>query len=269
MLAPPTGILFWIGRKLAAAGIPGRGRFRSGRNGWIRGGGAVVGLRVHAISGDRSLSAAVPFGPIPSSRITVEFWAADHRRGLLVDALVVIVLGAASAVALWKRPVGGFLGAWFFVILAPSSSVLPIATEIMAERRMYLSLAAVMVLLVYGLQAVAPRPRTFLTVVGLLAVGFAVLTARRNRVYQSVEAFLDRRRPQGARECRSEKQPRQRAGRKRALCRSHGTIRRGAPSGPRLCRCPSQPGKCPFPAGPVPGSGGALPRGFAESPLGS
>jgi len=44
----------------------------------------------------------------------------------------------------------GFAGAWFFLILAPSSSVVPIVTEIIAEHRMYLSLAAVIAVVVIG-----------------------------------------------------------------------------------------------------------------------
>ena len=44
------------------------------------------------------------------------------------------------------RPRLGFLGAWFFVILAPSSSVVPVAGQTIAEHRMYLPLAAVIVL---------------------------------------------------------------------------------------------------------------------------
>ena len=48
--------------------------------------------------------------------------------------------------SLWRKPWLGFLGAWFFIILAPSSSVLPIFTEIAAEHRMYLPLIAPVVL---------------------------------------------------------------------------------------------------------------------------
>ena len=36
----------------------------------------------------------------------------------------------------------GFLGAWFWITLAPTSTIVPIATEVAAERRMYLPLAA-------------------------------------------------------------------------------------------------------------------------------
>ncbi len=43
-----------------------------------------------------------------------------------------------------------FWGLWFFAILAPTSSFVPIATEPMAERRMYLPLISIVVLLSIG-----------------------------------------------------------------------------------------------------------------------
>lgn len=50
----------------------------------------------------------------------------------------------ASAALLYLRPRVGFLAAWFFLILAPTSSVMPII-DVAFEHRMYLSLAAVAV----------------------------------------------------------------------------------------------------------------------------
>jgi protein O-mannosyl-transferase len=44
-----------------------------------------------------------------------------------------------------------FWGLWFFAILSPTSSFVPIATEPMAERRMYLPLISILVLLSIGL----------------------------------------------------------------------------------------------------------------------
>ena len=49
--------------------------------------------------------------------------------------------GGADCVALVGADPAGFPGAWFFLILAPTSSVLPIVTEVAAEHRMYLPLA--------------------------------------------------------------------------------------------------------------------------------
>ena len=62
---------------------------------------------------------------------------------ILPNALLVALLGLATLVALWRWPKIGFLGAWFFAILAPTSSIVPVATQVVAEHRMYLPLAAV------------------------------------------------------------------------------------------------------------------------------
>jgi tetratricopeptide (TPR) repeat protein len=60
-------------------------------------------------------------------------------------ALPLVVVLLATVLAIVRRQPWGFPGAWFFLTLAPSSSVLPLATEIAAERRMYLPLAALVV----------------------------------------------------------------------------------------------------------------------------
>ncbi len=61
----------------------------------------------------------------------------------VVGALAVLVL-----FLLVRRPQVGFLGAWCFITLSPTSSFVPIATEVGAERRMYLPLAGLVVLVV-------------------------------------------------------------------------------------------------------------------------
>ena len=75
----------------------------------------------------------------------VQSWTAVWWQGLVVVALL-----AGTGWALWRRPVLGFLGAWFFIILAPSSSIVPLVTQTMAEHRMYLPLAAVVCLVVFA-----------------------------------------------------------------------------------------------------------------------
>src|SRR5205814_1211326 len=57
-------------------------------------------------------------------------------------AIVVVTLLVAALAAWIRRPQIAFLGSCFFLTLAPTSSVIPIATEVGAERRMYLPLAA-------------------------------------------------------------------------------------------------------------------------------
>jgi tetratricopeptide (TPR) repeat protein len=97
-------------------------------------------------------------------------------------AAAVILLAAATLVALRRRPVLGFLGAWFFVVLAPSS-IVPVATQTMAEHRMYLPLAAVaagFVALAYALTG-----RRFAPLLAAAALALAVPTLWRNEAYQS------------------------------------------------------------------------------------
>jgi Tfp pilus assembly protein PilF len=64
------------------------------------------------------------------------------------QAILVTGLIVATAVTLWAKPRLGFLGAWFFLILAPSSSIVPVSTQTGAEHRMYLPLMAVVVMTV-------------------------------------------------------------------------------------------------------------------------
>lgn len=103
------------------------------------------------------------------------------------QALLLILLGAGTVVSLWRRPALGFVGAWFFMILAPSSSVVPLATQTMAEHRMYLPLAAVMTLAAIGIHTLAGR-RSWL-VFAVLTLGLGTLTVLRNEDYRSVLAI--------------------------------------------------------------------------------
>lgn len=66
---------------------------------------------------------------------------------VLPGFIVVLVLLALTLVAFARRPQLGFWGVWFWVTLAPASSLVPIVTEVGAERRMYLPLIGVICLL--------------------------------------------------------------------------------------------------------------------------
>ena len=101
----------------------------------------------------------------------------------LVPGIVVAGLLGATAWAFRHRSRMAFLGAWFFLILAPTSSILPSLGEVAAERRMYLPLAAVIVLVVMGIHALAGR-RSMPVFLGL-AVGLGFLTVQRNQDYRS------------------------------------------------------------------------------------
>ncbi|MDB6166158.1 MAG: yrrB [Lacunisphaera sp.] len=98
-----------------------------------------------------------------------------------LPAIVLLAALGAVSVALVRRPVWGFVGAWFFLILSPSSSIVPVASQTMAEHRMYLPLAAVVGLAVAGLYAWIGR-RAFVPL-AVLAVAAAGATFARNRDY--------------------------------------------------------------------------------------
>jgi protein O-mannosyl-transferase len=116
-----------------------------------------------------------------------------------IQALVIGALLVLTAIALWRRPTLGFLGAWFWITLAPTSSIVPIATEVAAERRMYLPLMALIVLAIVGLlwlwdelgrrlpSAVYARMGSAIAVVlvTLASVSLAAATVSRNREYES------------------------------------------------------------------------------------
>ncbi len=115
--------------------------------------------------------------------------AATSAAEILPAALVVTALLGATLYALWRRSWLGFAGAWFFGILAPTSSVFPIQ-DLAVEHRMYLPLASPVVLLVavaYGVLAPAGRARAALACVLLAAVtaSLGAATVSRNRDYRS------------------------------------------------------------------------------------
>ena len=75
---------------------------------------------------------------------------------IAAPAVGVAALLAATAWGLWRRSWIGFVGAWFFLILAPTSSIMPIR-DLAVEHRMYLSLAAVVVLVVFTARRMVSR----------------------------------------------------------------------------------------------------------------
>ena len=121
---------------------------------------------------------------------------ARSLRESFVSAMVVILLIGATLWAFRRRPWVGFLGAWFFLILAPTSSFIPILGEVAAERRMYLPLAAVVTLVVAGIWRIvaelrgndavvlpAQRLAIGILIVDVLLLGW--LTVRRNGDYRT------------------------------------------------------------------------------------
>ena len=102
---------------------------------------------------------------------------------VVLPASFLLAMGFGTVIALRFWPMAGIVGAWFFAILAPSSSVVAVATQTMAEHRFYLPLAAVISSIVIGLFVWLGRRSLF--VFAAAAVGLIWLTVCRNDDYRS------------------------------------------------------------------------------------
>ncbi len=113
----------------------------------------------------------------------------ERVTAVILPGIFLLAALGASAWALWRRNAAGVAGAAFFLLLAPSSSIIPVATQTMAEHRMYLALAAPLVLLCAAAargQARLNLPPAFApVVVGIVASGLTVATFLRNADYAS------------------------------------------------------------------------------------
>jgi protein O-mannosyl-transferase len=100
-----------------------------------------------------------------------------------LQLLVISSLLGAVAYAYWRRPKLGFIGFWFFALLAPSSSIVPIASQTMAEHRLYLALAAPVIAFAIALHAWLGRHSVW-PIAALSGLALAA-TLERNTDYQS------------------------------------------------------------------------------------
>ncbi|MBA4387874.1 MAG: hypothetical protein C0404_07825 [Verrucomicrobia bacterium] len=125
---------------------------------------------------------------------------ADSVHQVLWQGLLLVLLGLSSLVALARRNPFGYLGAWFFVCLGPTSSFMPTG-DMAFEHRMYLPLAGVVATVVFAgyhlgsklWKAAAWPGGTFAAACSILAgVAIAALmgvTVNRNYAYASAETM--------------------------------------------------------------------------------
>ena len=117
--------------------------------------------------------------------------------GLPYFVLVAALFGA-TAWGLYRRLPIAFAGACVFLLLAPSSSLVPLPTEIAAERRMYLPsaflIAALVVLAWKGLARLVGGPnlpRVRLAAASVVAVALAIATRDRLADYRTTLAIWE------------------------------------------------------------------------------
>jgi len=138
------------------------------------------------------------FWPYPLVFDYYDWPVAKTVSAVVPPAVAVLTLLGATLWAARYQPRLGFLGAWFFIPLGPTSSVLPLFGEVAAERRMYVPLLAVVALIVIvgdaGLRYLLRRLKSGETLRRCLEAGIVVavaatlgsITLRRNEDYRSV-----------------------------------------------------------------------------------
>lgn len=122
---------------------------------------------------------------------------ARSAEEIVLPGLLVAGLLGGTVWCMFRHKELSFLGGWFFLILAPTSSVLPVV-DLAFEHRMYLPLAAVVVAAVLGCRhgltvlgrdgAVQPA-RLGMVLAGAAVVALIVATHTRNLVYRDAIAF--------------------------------------------------------------------------------
>jgi tetratricopeptide (TPR) repeat protein len=140
--------------------------------------------------------------PNPLSVDYYDWPVARSLREVAAGACVTGTLIGATVVLLAKRPQIGFLGVWFFAILAPTSSILPLQHELLAERRMYLPLAAIVFAIVLGADTLVRSVRAKAVATSLVVAVLACVTANRNGDYLTAVNLYEhevRARPNNAR----------------------------------------------------------------------
>lgn len=162
--------------------------------GWNRGGtvglGVGVGAWDYGLTQFRALTRylVLAFWPAGLAFDYGTFWETS-LRAVVPHAAIVTALFAGTAWALWRSPRLGFLGAAFFLPLAPTS-LLPGTTQMIVEHRMYLSLAPVLALA--ALLVFRHLGRLALPLCAVAAVALGATTYARNRDYRTaLELWTD------------------------------------------------------------------------------
>ena len=107
---------------------------------------------------------------------------------VLPHAIAVLALVAVCFRAFFgKHPKAGWLGVFFLAVLAPTTTFIPVLTQVIAEHRMYLPLAAIMTgAVILGARFLG---RKILWIGVPVVAVFIILTAQRNTTYRDLNTL--------------------------------------------------------------------------------
>ncbi len=118
-------------------------------------------------------------------------WPVGPTWQMVPSVIVVAAIVGATIWACFRAPRLGWLGLVVFGVLAPTSSIIPLAHELVAERRMYLPLAPIVLLLVLGASRIRVlRPGVLLGIAFAAAVALGTVTISRNSDFRTAESLF-------------------------------------------------------------------------------
>lgn len=155
-----------------------------GDRGGTSGFGQGVSVWTYLLTQSRALAIylKLSFWPHP---LIVDYgdWLAPGLQTVLWESVLVVTLLGLAFWATVRRPALGFVGLSFFAVLAPSSSFYPLVSQTIAEHRMHLPLAAVLLLVVLALSRLPMRATLTICLFTALTAGWG--TVRRGADYTS------------------------------------------------------------------------------------
>ncbi len=163
----------------------------------------VIGPKEYLYSQAHAIPFYVQLAILPMGQSLDHAWRATYSLGEAIWPGILVV--AALMLTVWcifRAPRWSFVGGCFFLILAPTSSILPIQ-DIVFEHRMYLPLASVLTLVVFaiheGLRRTASTQSNdssqlsasqgMVVVLMVLVVAYGSVSIARNEVYRDDESM--------------------------------------------------------------------------------
>lgn len=102
---------------------------------------------------------------------------------VIIQAVFLLALCIGTVLLLWRKSPLGFALFWFLLLLAPTSTVVPVLVQTVAEHRVYLASAGLVVVFVLAVHSLCGR--LSVVIFAVVVIAFSLLTVKRNTDYRS------------------------------------------------------------------------------------